>query len=759
MEEDQLEFEFSQDEETGEITRNEEYVVEFDYDDVSDDGYDHYENLAEMLDQEVLEDIGRKVIDSYEYDLSSREEWERMTIEAIENLGLIMDSGAEPFEGACMATHPLILENVVKYQSKASNELLPASGPCRTKIIGIATPELEDSAFRVKTDMNYTVQEVMEEYYSETEKALFFTGLIGNGFKRKYYDPIKRRNSDEMCFPDKLVVNNMAKSLQTAKRISYEFYKSEEEVEQYMGEGHYIDVDLGSPEPVQETDFGKLIREIQGITSESKSYDDVYQFVEQHCYLKLFDDEYAKPYIVTVEKTSKQVVKICRNWAEYDPTATKLEWFTHYTFVPTAGFYALGYAQLLGNLQKTLTVSMRALVDAGQLANMQGGFKNSNARVIGDNGPISPGEFKDIEVPSLVTKIEDVFFPLPFKEPSTVLFNLMEFIQASGQKFADSTEQVIADSTNYGPVGTTMALLEASTKFFAAVYKRMYTAQASELKIIARLNKDYGESFYAWAAGEFQQMRKEDYSNTYFKILPVADPNYSSQAQRLAKVQAMLDTALKSPQHHDMRSVLVEFHKALGNEDVDRFLPKPEEPQKLGPLEDIQAVLQGKPIKAFPEQDHESHIVVKSMWLQAPDGGGSEIFSQFAPAIMANIQEHAFQQYVAQIQALQGEGFSVAQAAQRLNRLNQIAEEEEQQGSPASQIAKAEMLKATADMMKEQREAKNDQIKHGLEFLRQANAMEKEANRAVERDREIDLKEEKMAIDLITKGIEKASKE
>lgn len=746
---DQISFEFNEDPITGEISGAEDVEISFDLDELELN--EHYDNLAETLDEDELEDIGREAVEMFEADMASREDWEMMTTESLENLGLILNDSQEPFDGACTATHPLILEAVVKFQSKASNELCPAKGPALTKTIGKETPEIQDQAQRVKTDMNYVLQEEIEEYYDETEKSLFFTGLIGNGFKRKYYDPIKGRICDEMCFPDKIVVNNLATSLMKAERISYLFCLTGREIDRYIDEAYFSDEDFGEPTKVEDSEFSDILREIQGISSESKTYDHVYQMVEQHCYLKLPGDDYEKPYVVTVERHSKKVASIRRNWEENDDKHTRLEWFTHYSFVPTAGFYALGYAQLLGNLQKSLTVAMRSLVDAGMFANMPGGFKRHNARIIGNNGPHAPGEFKDIEVPATVQRLEDVFMGLPFKEPSAVLFSLMEKLENSGQQFADSVDQVVAEGTNYGPVGTTMALLEASTKFFAAVYKRMFFAQKNELKIVARLIKDYGDSFYAWDAGEFQGSRHQDYDSGSVKIIPVADPNYSSQAQRLAKAQAMVDSARQAPQLHDMKAVYRDFHKALGNENVDLYIPPEEQAQKLEPMADIQALINGKPIQAFPEQDHSAHIAVKTAFLQ--NQMNQEVFAQYRDSLTANIQEHTFMLYQSQVEALTGQGFSVAQAAQRLNRLNEIAQEEASKGSPASRLADAEVLKAQVDLMKEQREERNDKRDLGLKLLDTAVKQEREINRATEKERQMDLTEEKMALDLIREGL------
>jgi hypothetical protein len=744
--------------------------IEFgpEYPEVDTSNLDWYDNIADVMDSDALDEIASDVIESFQADKDSRSDWEQMTADAVDNLGLVYDESSELFEGACTANHPLILESAVKFQSKVSNELLPSKGPCKTQIYGEKTEEKQKQAKRIRDDMNYELQHVMPEYYPETEKTLFMVALIGNGFKKTWYDPVKGRNCNELIV-DRLYVNNNASSLQSAERITHQYYINKRRMFDLIDSNYFLDYsgeDLGAPGHPEPDAFSDTIREIHGLASETDSYDEVYTIIEQHCYLQLdpktgLIDETKpyKPYVVICDLGSQKILSIRRNWSENDIKAKRLEWFVHYQFVPTFGFYALGLAHLLGNLQKTLTITIRSLADAGQFANLPAGFKNKNARIVGDDGPLSPGTFKDVEIPG-IKPIREMFEPLPFKEPSQVLFLLLQELTAVGQKFADSTEQVIADSTNYGPVGTTMALLEASTRFYAAVYKRQYLSQTEELKILSRLISDYGDDEYPYIVDSSQEFsRVEDYDSNVIDIIPVSDPNYSSQAQRISKAQAMLDTAMKDGggQNHNMREVYREVYLALEVEDIDRFLPPADKPQKLEPVEDILAMLSGKPIAAFKGQDHEAHIAVKSAWIQDPANGGSEANAQFHPIILANIREHTFQLYLEQMSALQAqEGLSQAAAAQRISRLNQIAQEEEQEGSPAHLLAKAEMIKAETSYQKEQREAGQDQFKLGVDLLQTAANIEREKNRAAEMNRKIDTDVIKIAADMLKTGMTEA---
>mgnify|MGYP001567157671 CR=1 FL=1 len=750
--------------ESTDVLENEDGSVDllFDSPNEAKETEEHYENLVDMLPEDDLQKIGSDVVDSYVADKESRSEWEQMTLDFIDNLGLI-DNGPELFEGACTATHPLILESCIKFQSKVSNELLPSAGPVKTKILGVKSDDIEKRAKRIRDDMNNQVQNVIVEFYPESEKTFFMTSFIGNSFKKKIWDPVKKRICDEMIV-DKLYVNNMATSLLNAERITHAYFITPRRMEQLIDSKYYayydVEADLMPPGVPETTEFEDRLREIQGISSESKIHDEVYSIVEQHCYLKLNEktmeidrESKAKPYVVIVDQASQKVLSVRRNWSENDSEFTRLEWFVHYLFIPTGGFYALGYAHILGNLQKTLTMSMRSLADAGQFANLPAGFKSAAARILKDDGPLSPGTFQDVEIPA-IAKLSDVFHPLPFKEPSLALFQLMQELTAVGQKFADSTEQVIADSTNYGPVGTTMALLEASTRFYAAVYKRQYMAQTQELKIIARLISEYETDQYPYVVDlEQEHSRTVDYGETKISILPVSDPNYSSQAQRISKAQVIFDTAIKAPQHHNMREVLREVYKSFEIEDIDKLVASEEKPEKREPVDDVLAAINGQPIAAFKGQDHASHIAVKTAWLQDPANGGSESMAQFQPVILANIREHQFLKYTEELGALQAQNMSIEQAAQRISRLNQIAKEEQEEGSPAMVLAKAEKLKAETAAFKENRESRDARVKQGIDMLDKAIKMESEQNRAQEQGRKLDQSQIQIAINMIKEGL------
>lgn len=760
--------------EASEIVENDDGTIDLFFEDLNDEtldiDFEHTENLAEFCDEDCLTEIGTLAIDAYNTDLSSRREWEDNTLAGIDQLGIEVIEGGDPFEGACTATHPLILENSIKFQSKASNELLPAQGPVKTKIIGTSTEDTEKQAARVRLDMNHQTQHEISEYYDETERALFFAPFLGNAFKRKAFDYERNRIVDEFILPDRFVVNSHAKSLLTAERLSYLDRYSERRVENLMDSGFFRDLmplsasdSIGDPYPPNYTDFERRIKEIQGVNCEESSHDAIYEIVEQHCHLKLNEetgelDEHVRshPYIVYVEVNSGVVLAIYRNWSEDDPTYQRLEWFTHYPFVMTSGFYAWGYLHLLGNLNRTITVAMRSLADAGQFANLPAGFKMKTARIAGDNEPLCFGEFRDVEISSMVNDIRQVFMPMPFKEPSTVLLELMSRLEATGQKFADSTEQVVADSTNYGPVGTTMALLEASTRFFAAVYKRIHRAQAHELKIISRLMYEYLPDAYPRSidpTGEFS--RVEDYDPAILDIIPVSDPNFSSQAQRLAKANVISDTAQKFPGAHNPTEVVRYIYSSLDLEEtwIERLVPAATKPEMLDPVSDILAAIKGTPIAAFKGQDHQAHIVVKSAWLQDPENGGSEQMQAVQAVMLANIREHTFMKYTEELEAVAAaEKVSLEQAAARISRLNQIAREEEQEGSPAKILADAEMIRAETAASKEVRETKNDQIKLGIDLLGVAADIEKIKGDLAKDGKEIDLKLMGQAIDLLVKG-------
>ena len=454
---------------------------------------DHYANLAEAMDKNDLDLIGTDVIDSFNADKESREEWESTFERGFDLLGLKLQETTEPFEGSCTAVSPLIIEAAVKFQSKATIELFPSGGPVRTQIVGDASPERQDQATRVQDFMNYQFTEQISEYFDEFEKMLFHLPLIGSAFKKMFYDPTLRRPSSEFIPVDQFYVSYYASDIQKAERYTHVIYRSPNEMERDIENGMYMDVDLQDATTPDPTSFTSKIDSIMGINP-SEDYDQQYVLLEQHCYLNLpepFQSEsgIGLPYVVTVEKQSQKVIAIRRNWAKEDITQAKQTYFTHYKFVPGFGFYGIGLIHLLGNMTMSATSALRSLVDAGQFSNLPGGFKARGVRVVGGNDPIAPGEFREVEATGL--DLQKSIVPLPYKEPSQTLYNMLTFMTAAGQKFADSTEQIVNESSNYGPVGTTMALLESSAKFFSAIHKRLHKSQRDEFRILSKINFEF----------------------------------------------------------------------------------------------------------------------------------------------------------------------------------------------------------------------------------------------------------------------------
>ena len=437
----------------------------------SEDIAEWYGDLSETLEDAELVDIASDVIENFEADKDSRGDWESMFERGFDLLGLKLEPGTEPFDGACTAVHPLLIESAVKFQSKASGELFPTSGPVKTRIFGKSTPEKELQSNRVQNFMNYQLTEQMPEYFDEFERMLFHLPLIGSAFKKLYYDATTKRPHSEFIPIDQFYVSYYATDLANADRYTHVIYRSPVEIARDIRAGVYQEVDLPTPSSTNIMPFTEKMDTILGL-SPSSDHDPQYILLEQHCYLTIEDEEEALPYIVTVEQQSRQILSIRRNYKQDDVNKEKVSHFVHYRFVPGFGFYGLGLIHFLGNLTMSATAAMRSLIDAGQFANLPGGFKAKGVRMVGDNEPIAPGEFKEVEATGV--DLSKAIVPLPYKEPSSTLFQMLNFVTAAGQKFADSTEQVISDAASYGPVGTTMALLEASSKFFSAIHKRLH---------------------------------------------------------------------------------------------------------------------------------------------------------------------------------------------------------------------------------------------------------------------------------------------
>jgi len=613
----------------------------------TDEVAEWYGDLTETLEEEELLEIGRMVIDNFQADKESRSEWESMFERGFDLLGLKLEQGSEPFEGACTAVHPLLIESAVKFQSKASQELFPANGPVKANILGSATPEKEMQANRVQNFMNYQVTEQMPEYFDEFERMLFHLPLIGSAFKKIYYSSTLKRPVSEFIPIDQFYISYYATDLRNADRYTHVIYRSPIDIQKDINAGVYQDADLPTPSQSGITSFAEKIDTILGFNPDYDN-DPQYVLLEQHCYLDIEDANEALPYIVTVEQDSRQVLSIRRNYEQDDPNREKRSHFVHYRFVPGFGFYGLGLIHFLGNLTMSATAAMRSLIDAGQFANLPGGFKAKGVRIVGDNDPISPGEFKEVEATGI--DLSKAIVPLPYKEPSSTLYQMLQFVALTGQKFADSTEQVISDAASYGPVGTTMALLEASSKFFSAIHKRVHKSQKDEFRILASINYDYLPDEYPYDVPfESRSIFRKDFDGRV-DIIPVSDPNIPSNAHRMMLANMALQMAQQSPPGmFNLEALNRTILHAANMPNLEQILPPKIEPQAMDPVSDIMAATKGIPIGAFAGQNHDAHIQTKMAYLQDPMNGSNPIMGRLRPILEANIQEHSVMKYQEQV--------------------------------------------------------------------------------------------------------------
>ena len=717
-----------------------------------------YRNLADEIDDDILQDVAEEVYDNFVADKDSRGEWESMFERGFDLLGLKLEEASEPFEGACTAVHPVLIESAVKFQSKATQELFPASGPVKSQIIGNVSEEKEDQAQRVEEFMNYQVTDQMSEYFDEFERMLFHLPLIGSAFKKIYFDSGLNRPVSEFVPIDQFYVSYYATDLRRADRYTHVIYRSPVEMRRDIAAGMYADVELPEASIQQSTPMYQKMDNIMGL-SPSGDNDPQYVLLEQHCYLDLegFEDEedIALPYIVTIEEKSRKILSIRRNYDKDDPRKEKKIFFTHYRFVPGFGFYGLGLIHFLGNLTMTATAAMRSLVDAGQFANLPGGFKAKGMRIVGDNDPISPGEFKEVEATG--NDISKMIINLPYKEPSQTLLQMLNFVTSTAQKFADSTEQVVAEGVNYGPVGTTMALLEASSKFFSAIHKRLHKSQKEEFKLLGRINYEYlpMESMCDIPNGTLKIYRND--FDGRIDIIPVSDPNIPSSAHRMMMAQLALQLSQSSPPGmFDIEELNRTILSAANIPNLDKIMPSKPKPVPLDPLSDIAAAVKGMAIKAFPGQNHDAHIQVKTAYLQDPANGANPLMQRIAPILEANMQEHLMLKYQEQVTGITEEMIStygndaeqqgidpsnpdlieavMATAAQQVLQANQVAAMQQQAMSPEAQLVQIEGQKLGIEQQKVQAQAA------------------KEAVNAANKQRELDLKELQIQLDMFKEG-------
>ena len=614
-------------------------------------------NLAEYIDDSELISIVTELMGDYDDDISSRKDWIQTYVDGLELLGLKIEERAEPWEGACGVYHPLLSEALVKFQAETMMATFPASGPVRTQIIGKETPDKKDSAQGVQEDMNYQLMDVMKEYRPEHERMLWGLGLSGNAFKKVYYDPNLERQVSLFVPAEDIVVPYGASDLESAERVTHVMRKTENELRRLQVSGFYRDVDLGPPDNVLD-EVEKKIAEKLGFKA---STDTRYKILEMHVELDLVGHEHrdedgeltgiALPYVLTLEKGSNTVLAIRRNWDPEDETYKKRQHFVHYGYVPGFGFYYFGLIHLVGAFAKSGTSIIRQLVDAGTLANLPGGFKARGLRVKGDDTPIAPGEFRDVDVPS--GSIKDNLMALPYKEPSQTLFQLFGTIIEEGRRFANTADLQISDMSSQAPVGTTLAILERTLKTMSAVQARVHYSMKQELGLLKEIIAAYTPDEYSYEPIEgHRRAKKADYDNV--DVIPVSDPNASTMAQKIVQYQAVLQLAQTSPQLYNLPLLHRQMLEVLSIKDAEKLVPMPEDQKPEDPVTENQSILMGKPVKAFEYQDHKAHITVHMSAMQDPKIlqllQGNPMAQQMQAAMMNHINEHMGMEYRKQIE-------------------------------------------------------------------------------------------------------------
>ena len=598
---------------------------------------DFSDNLAETMSSSELQKIAGELMADFESDISARKDWIQTYVDGLELLGLKIEERSEPWEGACGVYHPILSEALVKFQAETMMSIFPAQGPVKTLIIGKETQEKKEAAERVQNDMNYQLTEVMAEYRPETERLLWGLGLAGNAFKKVYFDPSLNRQVAMFVPAEDIVVPYGASSLESADRVTHVMRKTENELRRLQLSGFYIDEDLGEPNNTLD-EIEKKIAEKLGFRA---STDDRYKILEMHVNLDLEEDEFALPYIVTIEKGTQKVLSIRRNWEPDDELKQKRQHFVHYGYIPGFGFYHFGLIHLIGAYAKSGTSIIRQLVDAGSLANLPGGFKTRGLRVKGDDTPIAPGEFRDVDVPSGAMK--DNIMALPYKEPSQTLLTLLNGIIEEARRFANTADLQVSDMSSQAPVGTTLAILERTLKVMSAVQARVHFSLKQELKLLKVIIADYTPEDYNYDPDIGDRMaKKSDYDNV--DVIPVSDPNASTMAQKIVQYQAVLQLAAGAPQLYNMPLLHRQMLEVLGIKHANKLIPLDEDQVPTDPVSENQNILMQKPVKAFAYQDHESHIKVHMNAMQDPKIlqvlGQSPQAQNLQAAMQAHINEH-----------------------------------------------------------------------------------------------------------------------
>jgi hypothetical protein len=642
----------------------------------------HDANLADYIEDNDLGRLSSDLLAGFESDKDSRKDWEESYVKGLDMLGFKYEDRTQPFEGSSGVVHPLLAESVTQFQAQAYKELLPPSGPVRTQVIGLSTPEVQDQAKRVQQFMNYQITDVMREYDPDMDQLLFYLPLSGSAFKKVYYDGLLKRATAKFITSEDLVINYMATDLESADRITHVIKTNGNDVRKQQLGGFYRDVELPTGQ-TESSDTADKIDELQGVEKNYSSDDDEHVVLEMHVNADVpgFEDTSGVklPYIISIDQFSRTVLSIRRNWKDKDPNFAKNHYFVHYKFLPGLGFYGFGLIHMLGGLSRTATSVLRQLIDAGTLANLPAGFKARGMRIRDHDEPLQPGEFRDVDVTGV--SIKESLLPLPYKEPSQVLFALLGFAVDAGKSFAAIADMKMGEGNEQNPVGTTLALLERGTKVMSAIHKRLHYAQKIEFKLLAKVFQIYLPPQYPYmVVGGNQQIKQSDFDDRV-DVIPVSDPNIFSMAQRVTLAQQQLQLASAAPQLHNLREAYRRMYDAMGVDNVEAILkPDPEMPEPMSPAMENAGAMRGQQPKSFPMQDHMAHMQAHAEFMFTRM---VQINPQLYAMLQAHVSEHisliAGQQvqekYKQQFQQLQQQ---MQQAQQNPQQMQQLQQQQEQ---------------------------------------------------------------------------------
>ncbi len=699
------------------------------------------DNLAEYIPEDELNSLAGDLLGDFEDDISSRKDWMQTYVDGLELLGMKIEERAEPWEGACGVYHPLLAEALVKFQAETIMDTFPAMGPVKTKIIGKETPAKKAAAERVRDDMNYQLTDEMTEYRPEHERMLWGLGLSGNAFKKVYFDPSLDRQVALFVPAEDVVVPYGASNLEGAERVTHVMRKSENELKRLQVAGFYRDVDLGAPTNTLD-EVEKKIAEKMGFRATT---DDRYKLLEMQVFLDLpgYEDKdddgeetgIALPYIITIDKATQTILAIRRNWEPDDETKQKRNHFVHYGYIPGFGFYCFGLIHLIGAYAKSGTSILRQLVDAGTLSNLPGGLKTKGMRTKGDDTPIAPGEWRDVDVAS--GTIRDNILPLPYKEPSQVLAALMDKIVDEGRRFASAADLQISDMSSQSPVGTTLAILERTLKVMSAVQARIHYAMKQEFKLLKTIIADYTPEEYDYEPEEgSRRAKKSDYDNV--EVIPVSDPNAATMAQKVVQYQAVMQMAAANPQIYDQVELNRQMLEVLGIKNIGKLVPSAEDFKPKDPVSENMAIINGKPVKAFIYQDHQSHIAVHTSAIQDPQiaalVGQNPKAQAIMAAAMAHINEHVAFEYRKQIE----------------EQLGIPLPKMDEEMAPEIELEMSRLMAAAAAKLSQKNQAEAQQ-KQAQEAA-QDPVVQMQQQELQLKAKEVDIKEKKLSIDAAAKA-------